>query len=144
MAAQEPYLILLPVDGSDSSVRAARHCAMLAKALGSRVLVMNVQPRIEAWQTHGIGQKAAEDHLNTLAKEAMDGVAGVLAGGGVEFESIVEFGDAPGAIARVAAERKCSCVIMGTRGQGEFKGLVMGSVGMKVIHLVQVPITFVH
>ena len=74
----------------------------------------------------------------------MDGAAGVLAEAGVEFESIIEFGDAPGTIARVTAERKCWCVIMGTRGQGEFKGLVMGSVGMKVIHLVQVPITFVH
>ena len=105
MAAQAPYLILLPVDGSDSSVRAARHCATVARALASRVIVMNVQPRIEAWQTHGIGQKAAEDHLNALAKEAMDGAAGVLAEAGVEFESIIEFGDAPGTIARVTAER---------------------------------------
>lgn len=144
MAAHEPSLILLPVDGSESSVRAARHCATIARALASRVLVMNVQPRIEAWQTHGIGQKAAEDHLHAQAKEAMEGAAGVLTGAGVEFESIVEFGEAPAAIARVAAERKCSSVVMGTRGQGEFKGLVMGSVGMKVIHLVQVPITFVH
>ena len=45
---------------------------------------------------------------------------------------------------RVVKDRECTHVIMGTRGQGSMKGLLMGSVGAKVLHLVDVPTTFVH
>jgi nucleotide-binding universal stress UspA family protein len=144
MANSEIALILLPVDGSESSVRAARHCATLARAFGSRVLLMNVQPEIADWQTRGIGQQAAEEHLNGLATAALESAAKVLADAGVGFESMVRFGDAPALIAQAVVERNCGAIVMGTRGQSELKSLIMGGVGMKVIHLVRVPITFVH
>jgi nucleotide-binding universal stress UspA family protein len=144
MSTSASPLLLLPVDGSESAVRAARHCAAMAKAFGSRVLLMNIQPEIEDWQTHGVGRKAAEDHLNGLATAALEGAANVLAEAGIGFESTVRFGDAPTLIAQVVIERKCTAIVMGTRGQSELKSLIMGGVGMKVIHLVRVPITFVH
>ncbi|MBL0142957.1 MAG: universal stress protein [Betaproteobacteria bacterium] len=144
MAITSPALILLPVDGSASSVRAANHCATLAKAFGATVILLNVQPEIEDWQTHGVGRQAAEDHLAALAKTVTAEPAKALADAGIAFESIVESGDAPEVIARVAEERKCTSVVMGTRGQSKLKGLLMGSVGMKVISLVQVPVTLVH
>jgi nucleotide-binding universal stress UspA family protein len=46
-------------------------------------------------------------------------------------------------IARVAEEKGCEAIVMGTRGQSELKSLVMGGVGMKVIHLAHVPVTLV-
>jgi len=144
MATSAPALILLPVDGSASSLRAAHHCATLAKAFGANVILLNVQPEIEEWQTHGVGRKAAEDHLAALARAATSEPAAALAGAGIAYETIVASGDAPAVIARVAEERQCASVVMGTRGQGNLKGLLMGSVGMKVISLVQVPVTFVH
>ncbi len=144
MAAHEPSLILLPVDGSASSVRAARHCAALANAFGGTVLLLNVQPKIEDWQTHGIGHEAALGHLRSLATQAQAEPSRVLAGAGVAFEAAVEFGEAPEVIARVARERGCAFIVMGTRGQSELKSFVMGGVGMKVLHLAEVPVTFVH
>jgi nucleotide-binding universal stress UspA family protein len=142
--ASTPSVILLPVDGSPSSTRAARHAAVLAKALGSSVLVLNVQPEIEEWQTHGIGRQAAIEHHAKLAKAASVDASRVLAEAGISFDSIVEHGETPQVIARVAAERNCASVVMGTRGQGELKGILMGSVGLKLIHLLEVPLTFVH
>ena len=144
MASPASPLILLPVDGSASSVRAAKHCATIAKAFKASVILLNVQPEIEDWQTHGIGRKAAEDHLGALAQEAMAEAARALGEAGIAFESVVEHGDAPSVIAAVAADRKCAAVVMGTRGQSELKSRLMGAVGMKVIHLVQIPVTFVH
>jgi nucleotide-binding universal stress UspA family protein len=143
MSATAAALIVLPVDGSASSLRAAQHCAWLAKVSGARVLLLNVQPAIEDWQTHGIGRQAALDHLGSLAAQATADAERVLAGAGVPFERRVEFGEPPEVIARLAAEPGCTNVVMGTRGQSELKSLVMGGVGMKVLHLVQVPITFV-
>jgi nucleotide-binding universal stress UspA family protein len=67
-----------------------------------------------------------------------------LGGESVAFESRVDFGEPPAVIARVARELGCASIVMGTRGQGELKSFVMGGVGMKVLHLVEVPVTFVH
>jgi nucleotide-binding universal stress UspA family protein len=144
MAHPDTPLLLLPVDGSPSSARAAQHAAVLAKALHCTVLLLNVQPEIQDWQTHGIGRQAAADHHAALAKAATAEAARVLAEAGVSVESIVEQGDPAEVIARVAADRGCSSVVMGTRGQSELKGILMGSVGLKLIHLLQVPVTFVH
>jgi nucleotide-binding universal stress UspA family protein len=142
--ANAASLILLPTDGSASSVRAAQHCAMLARALGASVLLLNVQPEVEDWQTHGIGREAALDHLRSLAAQATAQAAAALKGAGVAFETLIEHGDASEVIAQVVASRGCSSVVMGTRGQGGVKNLLLGSVGAKVIHLVEVPVTFVH
>lgn len=137
-------LILLPIDGSESSLRAAVYCANLAKAFGATVLVLNVQPEVEDWQTHGLGRDAAIGHLNDRARAAIAAAQKVLAPTGVPHETLVEFGDAPDTIARIAESRGCSQVVMGTRGQSELKSRLMGAVGMKVIHQVKVPVTFVH
>ncbi len=144
MPTTDPNLYLLPVDGSESAGRAAAHCARLAKALGGRVLVLNVQPRVEDWQTHGIGHESAVAHLRGIAAQALAAAETVLREAGVAHESLVEFGNPSETIARVAESRGCGAVVMGTRGQSELKSLVMGGVGMKVLHLVPVPITFVH
>jgi nucleotide-binding universal stress UspA family protein len=144
MAQSPNSLILLPVDGSPSSLRASKHCAGVARAFGARVLLLNVQPEVEDWQTHGIGHQAAIDHLKTLASQALAEPGKALSGEGVAFDTLVEFGEAPAVIARVVKERGCGAIVMGTRGQSELKSLVMGGVGMKVLHLVEVPVTFVH
>jgi nucleotide-binding universal stress UspA family protein len=136
--------IPLPVDGSESAARASRHCATVAKAFGARVIVLNVQPAIEDWQTHGLGRKAAEDHLGALAEAALKDALQVLAEAGIGCESLVRFGDAPSVIAQVVVECNCAAIVMGTRGQSELKSFIMGGVGMKVIHRVKVPVTFVH
>jgi nucleotide-binding universal stress UspA family protein len=144
MADARPPLILLPVDGSPSSLRAAHHCAKLAKAFGARVLLLNVQPEVEDWQTHGVGRQAALDHHAARSREAIAEPEGVLRQAGIAFESLAENGSAPEVIARLAEERGCEAIVMGTRGQSELKSLVMGGVGIKVIHLVRIPVTLVH
>lgn len=137
-------VILLPIDGSPSSLRAALFCGEVAKAFKASVVLLNVQPAIEEWQTHGLGHDAALGHLNDRAKHSLQEAGHVLSGSGVSYATVVEFGDPAEVIARVVTDRECTHVIMGTRGQGSMKGLLMGSVGAKVLHLVDVPTTFVH
>ena len=57
-------IILLPIDGSPSALRAAKFCTDVAKAFKASVVLLNVQPVIEDWQTHGLGHDAALAHLN--------------------------------------------------------------------------------
>ena len=137
-------IILLPIDGSPSALRAAKFCADVAKAFKATVVLLNVQPTIEDWQTHGLGHDAALAHLGDRAKGALQEAGRLLAAEGVSYATVVEFGDAAEVIANVAKDRACSHVIMGTRGQSGMKGVLMGSVGTKVLHLVDIPVTFVH
>ena len=46
-------------------------------------------------------------------------------------------------IAEVAREESVSYIVMGTRGLGGFKGLLLGSVANQVVHLAEVPITLI-
>jgi nucleotide-binding universal stress UspA family protein len=137
-------IILLPIDGSPSSLRAAQFCADVAKAFKASVVLLNVQPVIEDWQTHGLGHDAALAHLNDRARLALQESGRPLSDAGLSYATLVEFGEAAEVIAQVAADRQCSHIIMGTRGQSGVKGLLMGSVGTKVLHLVTIPVTFVH
>jgi nucleotide-binding universal stress UspA family protein len=137
-------VILLPIDGSPSSLRAAAFCADVAKAFKASVVMLNVQPEIEDWQTHGLGHDAALAHLNTRARQALQEAGRALSDAGVSYATIVEFGEAAEVIANVAADRGCSQIVMGTRGQGGMKGALVGSVGTKLVHLVTIPLTFVH
>lgn len=137
-------IILLPIDGSPSALRAARFCADVAKAFKASVVLLNVQPLIEDWQTHGLGHDAALAHLNDRAKLALKDAGRPLSEAGLSYATVVEFGDAAEVIAQVAESRQCNHIIMGTRGQSGVNGLLMGSVGTKVLHLVTIPVTFVH
>lgn len=137
-------IILLPIDGSPSALRAAKFCAEVARAFGADVVLLNVQPAIEDWQTRGLGHDAALAHLNDRAKEALNEAGRLLLAEGVSYATVVEFGDAAEVIAGVAKDRACSHIVMGTRGQSGVKGMLMGSVGVKVLHLAEIPVTFVH
>jgi len=141
MSANAGPLILLPVDGSDSSARAAEYCAWFARATGGRVLVINVQPEFEDWQTHGIGHEAAHKHREDLARAKSERALEILAGTPHEF--LLAEGEPAETIGRIAEERGCVGVVMGTRGLGKISGVLMGSVAMKTFHVVKVPITFV-
>jgi nucleotide-binding universal stress UspA family protein len=52
----------------------------------------------------------------------------------------VEVGDPATAILRVAGEEKPDFIVMGTRGLGSMRGLLMGSVSHKVIQLADCPV----
>jgi nucleotide-binding universal stress UspA family protein len=55
----------------------------------------------------------------------------------------VGVGHAGETIAEYVRQQHCNAVIMGTRGLGSTRGLVLGSVATKVVHLVNVPVTLV-
>lgn len=137
-------IILLPIDGSASALRAAKFCAATAKALRAAVVMLNVQPVIEDWHASGLGHDAALAYLNDRAKAALRKAGRLLAAADVSYATVVEFGDPAEVIASVARDRGCAQIVMGTRGHGAVKGMFMGSVGAKVLHLVDIPVTFVH
>jgi nucleotide-binding universal stress UspA family protein len=139
------HKILLPVDGSESSVRAAHHVAGLARCLVDlEVHLVNVQPLGDDWM---VRRMIKADELAKMehewAESAIAPIRAVLGATGVACVDHVAQGEVAETIARLAKELACDQIVMGTRGHGALRDLFLGSVAIKVLHLANVPVTLV-
>lgn len=137
--------ILLPVDGSEGSARAARHVASIAEMVKDlQVHVVNVQARGDDWM---VRRMIRPDELAKMEKEWGDAAIApalkILQAAGVKCTQHIEQGEIAPVISRLANEFGCNQIVMGTRGQSSLGGLLMGSVATKVLHIADVPVTLV-
>lgn len=134
--------VLLPVDGSDSAFRAAMYVADFVKKHGPvTVHLVNVQPKPQEWQTHGMEPEAIKSHLSVLAHGALKPVQHLLNEAGIAYHAHLELGDVAETLVALADGLGCDHIVMGTRGLGGISGIVLGSVTRKVLHLAKVPVT---
>lgn len=136
--------VLLPVDGSDSAFQAALYVIDFVQKHGPiEVHVVNVQPKPQEWQTHGMEKEAISDHLAVDAHLALKPILHVLNKKNITCQTYIKLGDPAETLAALADELGCDHIIMGTRGLGAISGIVLGSVTRKVLHLANVPVTCV-
>lgn len=136
--------ILLAVDGSEHSDRAADLAGELSAGLGAEVDVLHVVPetdllpaRLHAYahdytqleQAYVTRRRLLEKAGNEIVAAAADAVRG--AGGKVGAEEVI-YGRADQTIASKADNTEADFIVMGRRGLGEVKGLFMGSVSTRV------------
>ena len=142
--------VLVPVDGSDNSLRAVRvACRQIAHGKPMEVLLLNVQaPNHSAVVKQYLSQDMIDKFHQQEGATALASARTELDAAGVAYSSRVEVGDVAQTIARWVRELHCDQVIMGTRGLGAggiaaISGLLLGSIATKVLHLVDVPVTLV-
>jgi nucleotide-binding universal stress UspA family protein len=127
--------ILVPVDGSDHSLRALEHALFLAKSAGSRVTAIHV---IEKPPTVYVeSQKLLNDIMTKYRNEStkvLDRCKELAAGKGIKIETAIAEGDAASNIADYAKKQDFDIIVIGSRGLGRFKEMVVGSVSNKVLH----------
>jgi nucleotide-binding universal stress UspA family protein len=58
-------------------------------------------------------------------------------------ETRAEYGPVAETIDRIARETQADQIVMGTRGLGRVRGLLLGSVATQVVHLADIPVTLV-
>lgn len=143
--------VILPLDGSPSSLRALDYVLSLAQRLKSEpfeVDLVNVQDAAVGFS--GLMGRDAADvgaQLAARCKEIGDEVLAVpqerLRAAGVVVRSVVLVGEPASSIAAHVERHGADAVVMGTRGLGAVGGLVLGSVATKVIYLVEPPVTLV-
>jgi len=137
--------ILVPVDGSEGSLRALKYAAENTKRLVDPELhIVNVQPAGDDWMVRRM-IKAQE--LEKMAREwyetAMVPARELLAKASVKAHEHFAQGDAAPTVVQLAKDLGCTQIVMGTRGMSALGGLLMGSVAVKVLHHAHVPVTFV-
>ena len=142
--------VLVPVDGSDNSMRAVEEaCRQVGHRQSATVHLLNVQPSnhlgvVKKYLSQDLIDKFHQEQGETALRSAR----AWLDGADMAYTSHVEVGDVAQTIARYVRELHCDQVIMGARGLGSggfaaISGLLLGSIATKVLHLVEVPVTLV-
>jgi nucleotide-binding universal stress UspA family protein len=136
--------ILIPIDGSDSAARALQFLVkrMLA-GMKADVYLINVQAPIRLNAEPAFTAESIQKMQEAAGEETLQAARTVLDTAGVLYKTKVAIGEVAPSIAQYAKEQNCSAIIMGTRGMGSVGNLILGSVATKVMHLVDIPVTFI-
>jgi nucleotide-binding universal stress UspA family protein len=142
---RNPLVMLLAVDGSGAANRAVQYAARQAAAnSAARVLLLNVQPRIVSQNVRRFVSRAQiEMYAQQEAAAAMRAAERILGKAGVRYERRVSRGDVVETILETATESDCGRIVLGTRGRGAAKSLLLGSVAYGVVHHADMPVTVV-
>jgi nucleotide-binding universal stress UspA family protein len=106
--------------------------------------VLNVQLPIESGLVHQfIGKELIDRYYADEGATMLASAKQLLDDAGVRYTASVATGHIGETIANYANQQRCDHIVMGTRGMGALKNLVVGSIATKVIHLVEVPVTLV-
>lgn len=138
--------LVVPLDGSAASERALDHALSLASANpGALLILVNVQTP-DALGFPDIRMRDAD--ARALASRQSDTILSpsveTCAQHHVRCETRAEYGEPVAeTIVRVARETGADQIIMGTRGLGRLRGLMLGSATTQVAHLADIPVTLV-
>lgn len=131
--------IVVGIDGSPQSIAALRYAATLAATLGHGLVAFwSWLPRIalEDYTPEWAPEQDARDALD----KSIDSAFGDDAPANLERE--VAMG--PAAPNLIEASKGAAMLVLGTRGRGGFKGLVMGSVSSSLAAHAQCPVLIHH
>jgi universal stress protein A len=129
--------ILHPTDFSKPSEQALRFACALARDYRARlVLVHVIEPPIHYGEL-GMAVPLPPDFQESLHDKLADLVP---VGAGIPVETVLLEGGAASEILRLAGERHCSLIVMGTHGRTGLARVLLGSVTEEVIRRSSVPV----
>ena len=134
--------IMVPVDGSDHSMRAAVYAADMAECMEGSILLLHCHKSFPAFLGEPYFQ-AAHDKIVKEANRLMAPFRELFQYREIPYAERLLEGSAASAICRVAEIEPCGLIIMGSRGRGDLKGLFLGSVTHRVLQRSPCPVLVV-
>ncbi len=137
--------ILLPIDGSQLSLNAAKLGIELAQTCGARVYALHVIPTFQAL-IYMSGALASSESTYTeqatgLATEYLAQVQRLAEDAGVKYSASHEVAEHPHqVILQTARDKGCDLVVMGSHGRRGLTRLLLGSETQKVLLQGDVPV----
>jgi len=142
--------ILVPIDGSDCSRRAIDYASDIGSRFDAKIVLVHAINYPFGRLSVELHQYAVSEHLDGPGEveavvEKMLETAEVRAtsAGVNEIAHDSRMGDPASVILEAATSCDADCIVMGSRGLGELKGLLVGSVSHKVLQHAEVPVTIV-
>jgi nucleotide-binding universal stress UspA family protein len=141
--------LLVPTDGSNLSLKAAKAAATLARNLKARITAVYViAPYMPTLNTdgaimvnHGYDLKAYKDATERHAGMALGQVAAAAAAAKVKCKPLQVIDTQPWTgIIRAAKKNKCDLIVMASHGRRGLAGLLLGSETSKVLTHSKTPV----
>jgi len=136
--------ILVPVDGSDNSYRALDAALFFSDKLGSKVAAVHVMEDIPVLhiQSEKLLRELLEDYKNReqliLTKSSE-----IARKKGLAIDTILLRGNPSSIILDFCEKEKYDVIVLGSRGLGKFKELILGSVSNKIVHHSRSPVVLI-
>jgi nucleotide-binding universal stress UspA family protein len=127
--------ILLPVDGSKSSLNAAKYVGKLAKDLRSKCSVTLISVHDDVGLGHVkqfVANSVIDDYLREISENDLKGAQKALDAASVKHNMVIKRGNVAGEILAIANKEKFDLIVMGSKGRSGFVDSLMGSVAQKV------------
>lgn len=140
--------LLVPLDGSVRAKVAAEHALDLAKCMDAEVLFFHVIPALPPYVNKysdrlGGAYQQIHDELQATGEGIMEQARNEFGKYGVKMDIKVIWGNPAMEICREAKEGRYELIVMGSRGLGEIKGYLMGSVSNRVVRHASCPVLIV-
>ena len=139
--------ILVPVDGSSTSLLAVSKAADLAKVFGSSVTAVYV---VDPYPFTGVGADFAYGQAQYLsaataeANTALEAVRKIMDESGLAVNTVVGEGHAVHeGIVRVVENTGADLIVIGSNGRRGLEKLMLGSVTQRVLRSVHIPVLVV-
>jgi nucleotide-binding universal stress UspA family protein len=133
--------ILVPIDGSKVSHKAAKYAVEFAKQIGASLTLLCVfdirfifgqEVSASASPTHL--KESIEDYLKQSAQSSIDEIAKVCKRNRILYKEAIRRGHPVEEIVKEAIKTKADLIVMGSHGKSTLKAAVLGSVTYGVIH----------
>lgn len=137
--------ILLPVDGSEVSLKAVRFAiGLLQQGLSGSLVVANVQEPATFYEMVVAPDAEVLQKVSTAAGvDTLEAAESLLMEAGVVYEREIASGDPAHTIVDIAERFACDMIVMGARGTSALRSALLGSVSNEVLHAAQVPVMIV-
>jgi nucleotide-binding universal stress UspA family protein len=138
--------IVVGVDGSEGSQRAAEHGAAIARHWNAKLELVTVVRTPEGWWGIG-GAPPSPEALSTALIEGQQKIlqdtVDHLDLDGIEFDTVEELGDPVGRLLAVCETNQADLLVIGRRGAGLAERVILGSTADRLTHLAPCPVLVV-
>ncbi len=131
--------ILVPVDGSKHSMRAAEYALELARQMQAEIILMHSHKPFPMV----LGEPYFQNAVNKILKKSnklLEPYRDLFNKNEVPFTDQIMEGHADDVISEVANIEKCDLIVMGSRGRSDLKGLLLGSNTHRVLKTAPCPV----
>ncbi|AKD25179.1 Universal stress protein UspA-related nucleotide-binding protein [Polynucleobacter duraquae] len=138
--------VLLPVDGSKSSLNAAKYIAKMAKNSRSPVSVTLISVHDDIGLGHVkqfVAKSVVDDYLRELSEKELKAAQKILDAAGVKHNMAIKRGHVAEEIISLANKDKVDMIVMGAKGRSGFMDVLMGSVAQCISSSAKQPVLLI-
>ena len=138
--------ILLPIDGSKTSLNAAKYVTQLAANMRSKCSVTLINVNDDFGLNHVkqfVSKSVVDDYLREISEKELKPAQKVLDAAGVKHNMVIKRGHVSKEILATATKEKFDMIVMGAKGRGGVLDLLIGSVAQRVVSSAKQPVLLV-